>query len=188
MYKIPIFLPNKHYSLEKDDNTFFIKTREYFDDAGNQAYELELSYKPYNSYMSDWCKYYYYIKYKLTTLSSYSREDLIINSYGYYNEKVALNSGHEVVDIICPVKGFRIGSIILNQLILWAIKKYPNIPFKNLRLSYVDEKDEENKIRRNSLYINLGFEISGDIALGKLAKDMTPRNINFSFLISEILE
>jgi hypothetical protein len=172
---------NTKYKISKNNKEFYLFLRQYNDEAGKLALEIELSYEYYSNGYKSIDKNYYYAKYKTNMFGT----ELSINSYSYYNTSVALNSSHQTVDIIIPIKSVGLGSLILNQLILWLKKQYPEVRMKSLSLSPVDENDLENQIRRDKLYRNLGYDIVNKTARGRIAKEMTPRDINFGFSIQQ---
>ncbi len=175
---------NKCYSLTKNNEVFLIKTRTYFDNSQNLAYAIRLYYNVVfhkNGGCLFWCKHDFCVKFKTDT------NKLIINTFGHYcSENSLRDSSHQVVDIVCPVKDMKLGSLILNQLVLWASKMYPEKYFSDLSLSSVDEEDPDNKARRNKLYQNLGFKIEGNKAIGNKASNMTAQNIYFDFTITDL--
>lgn len=65
------------------------------------------------------------------------------------------------VDLIIKRKSIGIGTIILNNLIYFAKQEYPKAVIKGLFLSNTDEYSEENRLRRDKLYKNLGFDFKG---------------------------
>jgi hypothetical protein len=176
---LQLLAPNKKYLLEKDHNKYQLNTCQYLDYAGYSAYMIELIYT--SSIEQEPLKYYFYIKRK-----EYHKSHswLMINSYSYMNERLQFNSGYEIIDIMCPIRGQKLGSIILNQLILWGKINYPYLKFCDLKLQY--EIDRENKARRDKLYTNLGYKIAHDVAIGDFAFNMKANNNSFGFIVLEL--
>jgi len=171
----PLFNPNGKYLLEKSGQKFIILTEEYTNsDKTLVALQMKSS-------AIDVKERYFYIKYKKRWET---HEYLEINTYTYAGAK--FNAGNEIVDIQIPVRGIHLGSLVLNQMIIWAKINFPNVKFRNLTLSSVDTQDENNGLRRNKLYSNLGYKLNGCSALGFIAKDMITNNSNFEFNIQSL--
>ena len=99
-----------------------------------------------------------------------SRTDILLVVRTKQNEAF-LGHGHyytSVLDLHVNPPGIGLGSIILNHLFYFAAKECPEAMVKSLNLTAVDEKEEDNRLRRNKLYENLGFQLNkktnGDIS------------------------
>ncbi|MCT7567027.1 hypothetical protein [Aliarcobacter butzleri] len=58
-------------------------------------------------------------------------------------------------------RSYGIGSFLLNQILSEAVKHVPDYSL-SADLSIVDDREEENRLRRNALYENVGFNIIMD--------------------------
>lgn len=96
------------------------------------------------------------------------------------------------VDLIIKRKSLGIGTIILNNLIYFAKQEYPKAVIRGLFLSNTDEYSEENRLRRDKLYKNLGFDFKGTGG-GKSTNDLklSESKINLDsrgFIIKDVNE
>jgi hypothetical protein len=175
---------NKSYKLIKDSIAYYVNTFEKFDNAGNKGYILELWFRSHGFF--SFGKYYYFVNLK----KKYGVESLSINSGSESQLSTLFNQVDTfLIDITFSVKGKGLGSLVLNNLILWAQLNYPNFKFKDIQTSEVDEFENENKIRRDRLYANLGYQKCAnlkDLWCGMKAIEMKPKNSNFGFSIYEI--
>ena len=109
--------------------------------------------------------YFYPLQSKIpptTTKNSYS---LIVEQYrnekgityrAYFGYGDSLRIGGKIdFDIYPRSKG--IGSIIVNHLIDWGKRNYPEAKIKPLHLSVFDEEDLNNRKRRDKLYDRIGL-------------------------------
>ena len=72
-----------------------------------------------------------------------------------------LGHGHfytNALDLHVNPPGIGLGSIILNHLFYFAAKECPEAKMRGLHLAPIDEEDENNRLRRDRLYKNLGFQ------------------------------
>jgi hypothetical protein len=67
----------------------------------------------------------------------------------------------EKADIHINPKSIGLGSIIFNHLFYYGKKECSDAIMRGLFLSYADEYSEENRLRRDKLYKNLGFDFKG---------------------------
>jgi hypothetical protein len=170
----PLFNPNGKYLLEKGGRRFIILTEEYTNpDKTLVALQMKFS-------AIDVEERYFYIKY-IKRFGTH--EYLEINTCTHIGMKFNVN---DVVDIQIPVKGIHLGSLVLNQMVIWAKINFPHVKFRDLSLSSVDTQDDNNMLRRNKLYSNLGYKLNGCRALGFIAKDMITNNSNFKFRIQSL--
>ena len=103
------------------------------------------------------------IRPKLNCLDrGYKEYALTINNDGkaaYLESGSLSNDPH--IDIVIKPAGIGIGSIILNHLFYFAKQEFPNAIIKGLHLSASDEESKENRVIRDKLYKNLGFDFKG---------------------------